>query len=141
METKNKGGRPKGTGRPTTKMNKSEVLLFIDESVKKILDEHMSWKEYIRWCEKHKISYSMANKYWKESWESIQTKYELDRNKQVTKHLKKYWKIHDDAINRGDLNTARLTLNDIAKLMGLNEPDKVDITDKIIFNFGEDGDE
>jgi hypothetical protein len=38
----------------------------------------------------------------------------------------------------GDLSNARQVLNDISKLMGMNEPDKVDVKTelKIKFNFG-----
>jgi hypothetical protein len=119
-------------------MTKAETQKFMSESVKKIMDEHLSWKEYVRWCYTHDISAQQANNYWKRAWETIQQKYELERNKQITKHLKKYWNIHDEALKRGDLANARQSLNDIAKLMGLNEPDKVEQTENITFNFGTD---
>ena len=137
-EQKRGPGRPKGVKDDVKKMTKSEVNYFISESVKKIMDEHLSHKEYIRWCKKNQISRSMANVYWKRAWETIQQKYELERNKQVTKHLRKYWILHDEALQRGDINNARMTLNDIAKLMGLNEPDKVETSESITFNFGTD---
>lgn len=127
-------GRPKGS--TTKRMSKIEVERFISESVNQILDNHMSWTEYVNWCRKHNVSENRANELWKKCWVLITEKFELDRNKQVAKHLQKYWLIHDIAQKRGDLNTARATLNDIAKLMGLNEPDKMETTETIKFNFG-----
>ena len=129
-------GRPKGS--TTKRMNKVELERFMSESVNQILDNHMSWTEYINWCGKHGISEQRGNTHWKNAWALIQQKFELDRNKQVAKHLQKYWLIHDIAQKRGDLNTARQALNDIAKLMGLNEPDKLDVTERIKFNFGDE---
>jgi hypothetical protein len=131
-----KPGRPIGS--KTKRMSKIEVERFVNESVNQILDNHMSWTEYTTWCRKHGVSEHRANHLWKSAWVLIQEKFELDRHKQVAKHLQKYWLIHDIAQKRGDLNTARQALNDIAKLMGLNEPDKVDVTEKIRFNFGDD---
>ena len=141
-ETPKRGkGRPKGTGRPHTKMTKIEQNYFIAESVKKIMDEHFSWTEYIRWAKTQGISKDQANIYWKRAWKTIQEKYHLERDKQITKHLRKYWNIHEEAVKRGDINNARQTLNDIAKLMGLNEPDKLQTSETITFNFGTDEDE
>tara|TARA_R110000822_G_scaffold95196_7_gene217853 strand:+ start:1056 stop:1478 length:423 start_codon:yes stop_codon:yes gene_type:complete len=140
MEEKRKPGRPMGATGKHTKMNRAEQLQFEKESIKVIMDNHLSWKEYIRWCKEYDISQDRGNFYWNKSWKTIREKYELDRVKQISKHLMKYWRLHDGAITRGDLNTARQTLNDIAKLMGLNEPDKVENNDTISFNFGTDED-
>ena len=138
MEEKRGRGRPKG--RKTRRFTKTEQEKFISLSVKKIMNEHLSWKEYVSWCGKNEVSPSQANTYWKLSWEYVREKYELERNQLVTKHLQKYWKIHDEALDKGDLNTARHVLNDIAKLKGLNEPDKVEQTgtQTIKFNFGDE---
>ena len=143
MEDKKKPGRPKGSKNKTKRLTKSEVEKFISLSVDKIMDEHLSWTEYVKWAEKNGVSTQMANHYWKKSWKLVRDKYDLERELSVTKHLKKYWKIYDDAIDRGDLNTARHTLNDIAKLKGLNEPDRVEQTgiQTIKFNFGDEIDE
>ena len=138
METPRKPGRPKGS--LNKKMTKTEVESWIKLSVKKIMSEHMSWTEYKNWCAKNDLSPSRANEYWKRSWESIQEKYEIDRSKQVTKHLKKYWDLFDTAVEKGDITNARQTLDAIAKLMGLNEPDKLDMnaSGEINFKFGDE---
>jgi hypothetical protein len=138
-KTTKKIGRPKGTQK--NKMNKAEVVVFKKEAMRKILNEHYSWREFTNWCmEVYGISEAQGTNYWKSVWEDIKNKFELERDKLVNKHLQKYWNIHDEALERGDLNTARQTLNDIGKLQGLNEPDKVDINTKgeITFKFGDE---
>jgi hypothetical protein len=48
------------------------------------------------------------------------------------------WNIHDLAIENNDFTNARNALNDISKLIGLNSPDKLDITHHAIkLNFGQ----
>ena len=140
QEEKRGRGRPRG---PAKKMSMAEVEEFKTESIKKIFDEHLSYTEYIKWSFKKGVSRSRANDYWKRIWKDVREKYDLERDNLVTKHLKKYWKLHDEALEKGDLNTARHVLNDIAKLKGLNEPDRVEQTgtQTIKFNFGDEVEE
>jgi polyhydroxyalkanoate synthesis regulator phasin len=138
MEQNKKGrGRPEGTFKP--KMNEAEHRRFINDSMKRIFDNHMSWTEYIEFCYDYGLSKSQANAYWIKVWGSVKEKFELEKDKLITKHLQKYWFIYDNAVKNGDMNTARQTLNDIAKMMGLNEPDKVEVSSNnqvIEFKFG-----
>jgi hypothetical protein len=138
MEKKRKPGRPKGS--LNKKMSASEVENFIKLSIKKIMGDHLSWKEYVAWCYKNDLSTARANEYWKRSWETIREKYDLDKEKQISKHLLKYWQVYDDAIFKGDLTNARQSLDAIAKLMGLNEPEKMDLntSGEINFKFGDE---
>jgi len=133
-----KPGRPKGSG--NKKFTKIDTEMWIKNSIVKIMSEHLSWKQYKEYCHKNNVSQSMSNHYWKTCWETIREKYELDKTKQITKHLLKYWEIHDDAIDKGDLTNARQTLDAIAKLMGLNEPDRLDMnaSGEINFKFGDE---
>ena len=139
MDTNKKGpGRPKGsTGR---KLSAAEQEQWIKSSIRKIMLEHYSWKQYVEYCNKNGFSRQRANDYWKECWEIIRDKYELDKSKQISKHLMHYWQLHDEAVSKGDLSNARQTLDAIAKLMGLNEPDRLDMTQtgEIIFKFGDE---
>ena len=140
---KNKGGRPRGSKSKTKKLTAIEVERFISQSVDKIMDDHLSWTEYVKWAHKNGVSSQRANDYWKRSWKLVKDKYDIERDQSITKHLKKYWKLYDDAVDRGDINTARHVLNDIAKLKGLNEPDKIEQsgTQTIKFNFGDEVEE
>jgi len=140
-------GRPRGSGRSNGfqlhKMTKTEVELFLKESTKKVFRDHLSHTEYVEWCRKQSISYAQANKYWLRVWEQVREKFRMDKDKLIDKHLRSYWEIHHEAMVSNDLTNARQTLDAIAKLMGLNEPDKVDMTTeiKLKFNFGDEPDE
>ena len=138
MEEKRKRGRPVGS--TTKRMSNAEMEDFIKQSVKRILQNHLSWKEYLRWCQSNGVGESRANIYWGLAWQSIREKFELDKSKMVSKHLAKYLDIHDQSLTLGDFTNARQTLNDIAKLMGLNEPDKMDVSrfSIIKFKFGDE---
>ena len=140
MEEKRGRGRPKGSTNKTKKMSATEVETFIKLSIKKIMAEHLSWKDYCKWCTNNGLSQARANEYWKRSWTTIRERYDLDKEKQITKHLLKYWSLYDNAVDKGDITNARQTLDAIAKLMGLNEPDKVDMnaSGEINFKFGDE---
>ena len=122
-------------------MTTAETKVFIREATKKVLNEHLSYTDFISWSTtNYSFGEKQAQVYWKKIWEGIRERFRLDKEKLIDKHLQKYWTIHDESMENGDLNTARGVLNDIAKLMGLNEPDKVDVNNMgtITFKFGDE---
>ena len=135
----NKAGRPKGSRKK--KMTKGEVEDLIDKSLDRILTEHLSYTEYIQWIvTEYKLSKNQSNEYWLRSWSVLKEKYSLEREKLITKHLRKYWEIYDLSLQKDDLSNARQVLGDISKLLGMNEPEALDIQQelKIRFKFGID---
>jgi len=139
--TKGKAGRPIGTTR--IKMNKSQVESLITESVNEILSNHMSYTHFIKYAQnKWGISETQANEYWLRCWTLLREKYQLERDMLINKHLAAYWSIYDLAISKDDLSNARQTLNDISKLLGMAEAEKVDVKQelRIKFKFGENED-
>tara|TARA_Y100000385_G_scaffold286298_1_gene348018 strand:+ start:603 stop:1031 length:429 start_codon:yes stop_codon:yes gene_type:complete len=135
----NKAGRPKGSRKK--KMTKGEVEDLISKSLDRILTEHLSYTEYIQWIvTEYKVSKNQANEYWLRSWSVLKEKYSLEREKLITKHLRKYWEIYDLSLQKDDLSNARQVLGDISKLLGMNEPEALDIQQelKIRFKFGID---
>jgi len=135
----NKRGRPVGSRKK--KMSTAEVEDLLTNSLGEILDKHLSYTEYIKWItNEYGISNQMANEYWLRTWTLLQERYQLDRDQLINKHLQKYWQIYDLALAKEDLNNARQTLNDISKLLGMAEPEKVDVKQelKIKFKFGID---
>ena len=129
-------GRPKGSFKP--KMNESQKRAFIKESITAVLDNHMSYNEYTQFCKDKDLSKSQANEYWLKVWSVIKKKFELEKDKLILKHTQKYWDIYQQAIEQRDLTNARGSLNDLAKLQGLAQPEKIEITGKTIkLNFGE----
>jgi hypothetical protein len=135
----NKPGRPKGSRKK--KMSKGEVEDLINKSLDRVLTEHLSYTEYISWIvAEYKISSNQANVYWLRTWSVLKEKYSLEREQLVTKHLRKYWEIYDLSLQKDDLSNARMVLGDISKLLGMNEPEALDIQQelKIRFKFGID---
>ena len=136
-EKRGKRGRPVGSQR--TKLNKSQVEDLLTKSLKEILNNHLSYNEYIKWVKTiHDVSNNQANEYWLRTWTLLDDKYQLERDKLINKHLRKYWEIYDMAIQSKDLTNARQVLNDISKLLGMNEAEKMDVKQelKIRFSFG-----
>lgn len=129
-------GRPKGS--TSKRMTTAERKAFINESARRILDTHMSYKEYVSMCVvEKKMSRSQANEYWLAAWNAVRNKFELEKDKLILKHTQRYWDIYSQAIELRDLTNARQALNDLAKLQGLNEPDKVEVRGTSIkLNFG-----
>lgn len=137
MEEKRGRGRPVGSSK---RMNKIESNNFLKESIRRVLTNHLSYKEYIQWCRSNDLSEPRCNVWWKTVWDSIKEKSELSKEQMVSKHLLKYWEIYSEALEKQDLTNARQALNDIAKMMGLNEPDKMDVSSVSVikFNFGDE---
>lgn len=140
-ETSRGRGRGRPVGSTRVKLNKVQTEDFLTTSLQEVLDNHLSYTEYIDWCKKtNGLSAKMANEYWLRVWTLLTDKYQLERDQLINKHLKKYWEIYDLALEEGDLSNARMTLNDISKLLGMNEAEKVDVKQelKIRFKFGND---
>lgn len=134
----NKAGRKKGS--KNLKRTKMEVEQFIQESTEKILREHLSWTEYVDWCKTEGLGAKRCNEYWKLCWDRVKEKFSLEKDQHIHKHLHHYWDLYNEANNKGDLTNARQVLNDVVKLMGLAEPDKMELNTKgeITFKFGDE---
>lgn len=139
MEEKNPRGRP--AGKKTVTHNKAEIRQIRQESIKQIFNNHLSHTEFIKWCgKKYDLSRARCNKYWTGSWNTVEEKFKLEKDKLITKHLNAYWDLYQESKIKGDINTARQVLNDLARMGGLNEPDKVDMNldHEITFRFGDE---
>ena len=132
-------GRPIGSTR--TKLNKVEVEDFLTQSLNQILDNHLSYTQYTEWCKKtNNLSQVQSNEYWLRVWTLLSEKYSLEREQLINKHLQKYWLLYDLALENGDISNARQVLNDISKLLGMNEPERIETKEElhIRFKFGTD---
>lgn len=135
-EPQKKLGRPVGSHKK--RMTKCEQQGFVNDSIKIILDRHMSYTDYVSFCKQKGLSAPQANEYWLKVWSLIKKKFELEKDKLILKHLQKYWDIYEQAREVGDLGNARQVLNDIVKLQGLAEPTQINVTGTTIkLNFGE----
>ena len=140
-ETKRTRGRGRPVGSRRVKLNRVEVEDLLSASLEEILNNHLSYTEYIKWVKtQHEVSDQQANSYWLKTWTLLQEKYQLERDQLVSKHLKKYWEIYDNAMEEGDWSNSRMTLDAISKLLGLAEPERINTETelKIRFRFGGD---
>jgi hypothetical protein len=137
--------RERGRGRPVgstrVKLNRVETEDFLNTSLQQILDNHLSYTEYVKWCKKtNGLSAEQANTYWLRVWTLLTDKYQLDRENLINKHLQKYWTLYDMSIEKEDISNARQVLESISRLLGMNEPEKISTETelKIRFRFGND---
>jgi len=120
----------------------SEIIQNYQADIAKILDEHLSFKEYVEYCRKeHNLTQRNCGQNWQKMWEIIREKFVLEKDKLVSKHLNRYWDIYDRAVVQRDLTNARQALNDIAKLQGLFEPDKMEVKQDTVIEFRFGGDD
>ena len=129
-------GRPKGSF--AKRMTDVEKRTFINNAAREILEGHLSYNEFVKWCkDTANMSKSQANEYWTKVWVLLKKRFDLEKDKLILKHTQKYWDIYEQALMSNDLTNARNSLNDLAKLQGLAQPDKIEITTKTIkLNFG-----
>lgn len=125
-----KRGRPRGSYKK--QLTLIEIDQFIQDSIDMLIRKHMSHKQYIRFCRTKDLSYNQCNKYYVRTWDFIKERFNLERNKLVDKHLITLWELYDKSIENNEFNTSRQILSDIAKLQGLNEPDKIQVDNHII---------
>jgi len=136
-QTEGKRGRPIGTTKK--KMNSVEVEVLLAECLKTILSQHLSYTEFINWITKDKgISAQQANEYWLRTWTTMNEKFRMEKDQMINKHLAHYWELYNASFARNDFSNARQVLNDISKLLGMSEPEKLDVKQelKIKFKFG-----
>jgi hypothetical protein len=132
-------GRPKlPQGTPGKRKTIALQTDILKTAISLILDQHYSQTEVFNYMVKtYDISRQDASRYWKKAWTLIRDKFAHSKDEMIKKHMIKLWNIHDDALSSKDYTNARNALNDIAKLVGLNSPDKIEHTHQTIkLNFG-----
>ena len=140
-ETRKVRGRGRPVGSRRVKLNRVEVEDFLTQSLHEILDNHLSYTQYVEWCKQtNNLSQQQSNEYWLRVWTMLSEKYQLERDQLINKHLQKYWSLYDLALENEDISNARQVLNDISKLLGMNEPERINTETelKIRFRFGGD---
>lgn len=75
--------------------------------------------------------------YYKEATALLKVEFEEEKKELRNVLYERYLSLYKTCISRGEMNTALNSLKEIAKLMGLNEADKVDVTseNKIVIDF------
>ena len=140
-ETRKVRGRGRPVGSRRVKLNRVQVEDFLTQSLHEILDNHLSYTQYVEWCKQtNNLSQVQANEYWLRVWTMLSEKYQLERDQLINKHLQKYWSLYDMALDKEDISNARQILESISKLLGMAEPEKLNVEQelKIRFKFGGD---
>lgn len=78
--------------------------------------------------------------YYKEATALLKVEFEEEKKELRNVLYERYLSLYKTCISRNEMNTALNSLKEIAKLMGLNEADKVDVTseNKIVIDFSFD---
>ena len=137
QSSQNKPGRPIGSSRK--KLNNIEVEDLLKKALSEILQKHLSYTQFTSWLlEEYGLSQQQSNEYWLRTWTTLNEKFRMEKDQMINKHLAHYWQLYDASFTKQDFSNARQVLNDISKLLGMSEPDKLDIKQelKIKFKFG-----
>lgn len=78
--------------------------------------------------------------YYKEATALLKVEFEEEKKELRNVLYERYLSLYKTCVSRNEMNTALNSLKEIAKLMGLNEADKVDVTseNKIVIDFSFD---
>lgn len=106
------------------------------ELMRRLETDYYNWKS-------DKWSQSQRYKYLKEAYDRCAIEFAEERNKQRELMYDRYLSIYQDAVDARDRKSAVNVLDSLTKLMGLNEPDKIDIKQdvnvSVDFNISNDG--
>lgn len=112
-----------------TKANTDESQKRTNEAVKKILNHNWTNKEWIHFCSlEYNIGARQAQNYWGFALEHIKAKFSKKRDAVIESHFGRLFELYEKCVKDQEWDNARKVLSDIAKLTGVNEPDKKDIT-------------
>ena len=117
----------------------------IATAMNKLLKENMSRAEWVLFCKKeYGIESRQADNYWKKAKDHVKEKFAKEREAVAESHHARLFDLYIKALRDGETDVARKVLADIAKLTGVNEPDKKDVTsegERIQINIQVDNDD
>jgi hypothetical protein len=117
----------------------------VNKAVELLLEDNTSRAEWVIYCkENYNIESRQSDKYWARAKEIIKEKYSKDRDAIFESHHARLFALYKKALKDDEKEVARKALADMAKLTGVNEPDKKDVTsegERIQINIGIEDDE
>lgn len=128
------------------KADNIEMEKRMADCIEVVINEGMQRKDFLRYAsDKWEVSERQAETYWKRVWDFVAEKYSKENHEIVDEHVRQLWRLYNLCVKKKDYQTSRGILQDLAKLKGINEPDKKDITSggesiKIIIGVDEDDD-
>ena len=117
----------------------------VNKAVELLLEDNTSRAEWVIYCkDNYNIESRQSDKYWARAKEIIKEKYSKDRDAIFESHHARLFALYKKALKDDEKEVARKALADMAKLTGVNEPDKKDVTsegERIQINIGIEDDE
>jgi hypothetical protein len=92
------------------------------------MKKHLNYTMFCDWfMEEFEMSKHNADKYWYKVWKIIKSQFALETEQLVSKQIYELYDIYAAARDTGDLGTARKILEDIRKIQGIQEPEKINV--------------
>lgn len=117
----------------------------VNKAVELLLEDNTSRAEWVIYCkDNYNIESRQSDKYWARAKEIIKEKYSKDRDAIFESHHARLFALYKKALKDDEKEVARKALADMAKLTGVNEPDRKDLTsegERVQINISVDNDE
>jgi len=111
------------------KADSIEMEKRMSDCIEVVINEGMQRKDFIQYCaHQWQLADRQAAVYWKRVWTFVAEKYSQENHKIIDEHVRQLWRLYNLCVKKKDYQTARGILQDLAKLKGINEPEKKDIT-------------
>jgi len=118
----------------------TEAEKRINKAVELLLDDNSSRAEWVIYCkEVYNIESRQSDVYWARAKEIIKDKFSKDRDAIFESHHARLFALYKKALKDDEKEVARKALADMAKLTGVNEPSKSDVTsdgERVVINIG-----
>lgn len=110
------------------KSTKLELVTRIYECVDIIMKEHLNYTMFCEWfMEKYSMSKHNADKYYYKVWKIIKSRFALEQDQLISKQIYELYDLYKEARESGDFSTSRKILEDVRKIQGIEQPDKINI--------------
>jgi len=130
--------------KPRKRSTKAETQRRVNEAIDFMFNQNATRREWVDYCEdNYDVIPRQADKYWAEAKKVVLEKYSKNRENVINNHYGRLFNLFKGAQKDGEREVARKILADMAKLLGLNEAEKKDVTsggDKINININIDDD-
>lgn len=124
--------------RRTTKV---EQVKRLNECVEKIINENLNYVMFVDWyVDQYELTKHNAHKDWVKCWNIIKSRFSLETDQLINKQLFQLYELFKEAREMGDFGTSRKILEDVRKIQGINEPDKLEVkhSGEIKISFGDE---
>jgi hypothetical protein len=110
------------------KSTKLELEKRLSASVEKIIKDHLNYTMFVDWfIEEYDMSKHNAYKEWVKCWNIIKSRFALETDQLINKQIYELYDLYKETRETGDFGTSRKLLEDIRKIQGIEQPEKLNI--------------